>query len=70
MLAPSNVVRVDLGRLDELMRLIGELVTSRARLDESLKHEEAPCPAEGGVAGDEVGDVGRCATWRKASRGG
>jgi two-component system chemotaxis sensor kinase CheA len=38
MLAPSNVVRVDLARLDELMRLIGELVTSRARLDESLKH--------------------------------
>ncbi len=37
MLAPSNVVRVDLARLDELMRLIGELVTSRARLDESLK---------------------------------
>ena len=38
MLASSNVVRVDLARLDELMRLIGELVTSRARLDESLKH--------------------------------
>ena len=38
MLAPSNFVRVDLARLDELMRLIGELVTSRARLDESLKH--------------------------------
>ena len=37
MLAPSNFVRVDLARLDELMRLIGELVTSRARLDESLK---------------------------------
>jgi two-component system chemotaxis sensor kinase CheA len=37
MLASSNVVRVDLARLDELMRLIGELVTSRARLDESLK---------------------------------
>jgi two-component system chemotaxis sensor kinase CheA len=38
MLAPSNFVRVDLARLDDLMRLIGELVTSRARLDESLKH--------------------------------
>jgi two-component system chemotaxis sensor kinase CheA len=36
-LAPSNVVRVDLARLDELMRLIGELVTSRARLDDNLK---------------------------------
>ena len=47
MLAPSNVVRVDLARLDELMRLIGELVTSRARLDESLKHlKRTIAPAE------------------------
>jgi two-component system chemotaxis sensor kinase CheA len=47
MLAPSNVVRVDLARLDELMRLIGELVTSRARLDESLKHlKRTVAPAE------------------------
>jgi two-component system chemotaxis sensor kinase CheA len=47
MLAPSNVVRVDLARLDELMRLIGELVTSRARLDEGLKHlKRTAAPAE------------------------
>ena len=47
MLAPSNVVRVDLARLDELMRLIGELVTSRARLDESLKRlQRTVAPAE------------------------
>jgi two-component system chemotaxis sensor kinase CheA len=47
MLAPTNVVRVDLARLDELMRLIGELVTSRARLDESLKHlKRHVAPAE------------------------
>ena len=47
MLAPSNVVRVDLARLDELMRLIGELVTSRARLDESLRHlQRRVAPAE------------------------
>jgi two-component system chemotaxis sensor kinase CheA len=47
MLAPSNVVRVDLARLDELMRLIGELVTSRARLEESLKHlKRHVAPAE------------------------
>jgi two-component system chemotaxis sensor kinase CheA len=45
MLAPSNVVRVDLARLDELMRLIGELVTSRARLDESLKQLKRKVPA-------------------------
>ncbi len=47
MLAPSNVVRVDLARLDELMRLIGELVTSRARLDESLKRlQRTVAPAD------------------------
>ncbi|HEU4595770.1 MAG TPA: chemotaxis protein CheA [Pyrinomonadaceae bacterium] len=47
MLASSNVVRVDLARLDELMRLIGDLVTSRARLDESLKHlKRHVAPAE------------------------
>jgi len=32
----SNVVRVDLSRLDDLMRLVGELVVSRARLEASL----------------------------------
>ncbi len=47
MLAPSNVVRVDLARLDELMRLIGELVTSRARLDDGLKElKRHVAPAE------------------------
>ncbi len=34
--APSNVVRVDLAKLDELMRMVGELVTSRARLEDRL----------------------------------
>jgi two-component system chemotaxis sensor kinase CheA len=37
MLSPANFVRVDLARLDELMRFIGELVTSRASLDDALK---------------------------------
>ena len=47
MLAPSNVVRVDLVRLDELMRLIGELVTSRARLEDNLKLlKRSVAPAE------------------------
>jgi two-component system chemotaxis sensor kinase CheA len=32
----SNVVRVDLTRLDDLMRMVGELVVSRARLEASL----------------------------------
>lgn len=44
-LAPSNVVRVDLARLDELMRMVGELVTSRARLEENLKSLNGDVPA-------------------------
>jgi two-component system chemotaxis sensor kinase CheA len=44
MLAPSNVVRVDLARLDELMRFIGELVTSRSRLDDSLRELKRSVP--------------------------
>jgi two-component system chemotaxis sensor kinase CheA len=36
-LAGSNVVRVDLSRLDDLMRMLGELVISRAKLAEHLK---------------------------------
>lgn len=35
-LQPSHVVRVDLTKLDDLMRIIGDLVISRARLEESL----------------------------------
>jgi two-component system chemotaxis sensor kinase CheA len=45
MLAPSNVVRVELGRLDELMRMIGELVISRARLEDHLKQLKRSVPA-------------------------
>jgi two-component system chemotaxis sensor kinase CheA len=42
---PSNIVRVDLGRLDDLMRQIGELVISRARLDDTVKRLAAKLPA-------------------------
>jgi two-component system chemotaxis sensor kinase CheA len=35
-LTPGNIVRVDLQRLDELMQVVGELVLSRARLNEGL----------------------------------
>jgi two-component system chemotaxis sensor kinase CheA len=35
---PSHVVRVDLERLDELLRLVGELTVARARLDDQLEH--------------------------------
>jgi two-component system chemotaxis sensor kinase CheA len=43
--APSHVVRVDLTRLDELMRNVGDLVISRARLSDSLARVERRLPA-------------------------
>lgn len=43
-LAPSNIVRVDLDRLNELMRLVGELVISRARLEDNISRIEAHVP--------------------------
>ena len=43
-LAPSHVVRVDLTRLDDLMRMIGDLVISRARLDAALARVETHVP--------------------------
>jgi two-component system chemotaxis sensor kinase CheA len=36
-LASGAIVRVDLARLDELMRLVGELVMSRGRIEERLE---------------------------------
>ena len=45
-LAPSHFVRVDLGRLDDLMRMVGDLVISRARLAESLSRAEQNVPAQ------------------------
>lgn len=44
-LTPANVVRVDLQRLDELMRLVGELVLSRARLEDGLRRLDGVAPA-------------------------
>ena len=43
--SPSNLVRVDLVRLDELMRMIGEMVTTRARLEEQVKQTKRSLPA-------------------------
>jgi two-component system, chemotaxis family, sensor kinase CheA len=43
-LAVSNLVRVDLGRLDDLMRMVGELVISRARLDDGLRRLSTAVP--------------------------
>jgi len=43
--AESNFVRVDLSRLDDLMRLVGDLVVSRARLEEGLLRVERFMPS-------------------------
>lgn len=42
--AASNMVRVDLDRLDELMQLVGTLVVSRSRLADQLTHLETLLP--------------------------
>jgi two-component system chemotaxis sensor kinase CheA len=44
--ALTNFVRVDLGRLDDLMRLIGDLVVSRARLEDTLLRVEHFLPGD------------------------
>ncbi|MGA9381419.1 MAG: ATP-binding protein, partial [Phormidium sp.] len=41
---PSNVVRVDLTKLDELMRMLGELVTTRAKFADNLKNLKNKLP--------------------------
>jgi len=41
----TNLVRVDMARLDELMRLIGELVTSRARQENVVKQLKLLLPS-------------------------
>jgi two-component system chemotaxis sensor kinase CheA len=42
---PSSFVRVDLARIDDLMRMVGEMVISRSHLDENLKRVENNLPA-------------------------
>ena len=42
--SPANFVRVDLARLDELMRLVGDLVVARARLDDTVERIERYVP--------------------------
>jgi two-component system chemotaxis sensor kinase CheA len=44
-LTPANLVRVDLGRLDDLMRTVGELVITRARLENGLSRVNTSLPA-------------------------
>jgi two-component system chemotaxis sensor kinase CheA len=43
--ASSNVVRVDLARLDELIRMMGEMVTCRARIEDQVKQARTNLPA-------------------------
>ena len=43
--APSNLVRVDMNRLDHLMTMVGDLVVSRGRVEESLRRLEGILPA-------------------------
>jgi two-component system chemotaxis sensor kinase CheA len=42
--AAGNFVRVDLSRLDDLMRIVGDLVVMRARLDDTLQRVEGHVP--------------------------
>ncbi|MFW6358840.1 MAG: chemotaxis protein CheA [Chroococcales cyanobacterium] len=41
----SNVVRIELPKLDELMQMVGELVISRSRLESQLKQLKGQIPA-------------------------
>ena len=45
-LATSNMIRVDMARLDELMRIIGDLVTSRARQESNIKKLKPILPVQ------------------------
>src|SRR4030095_2554390 len=44
--ASSNLVRVDLARLDDLMRIVGEMVTSRARIEDQIKQVKKSLPRD------------------------
>ena len=52
--APSHVVRVDLTRLDELMRIMGDMVVHRARLEEVSNRVAALLPTNEARALQEV----------------
>ena len=42
---PSNIVRVDLSRIEDLMQRVGDLVISRSRLEDRVAHLEKMLPA-------------------------
>jgi two-component system, chemotaxis family, sensor kinase CheA len=52
--APSHIVRVDLSRLDDLMRIMGEMVVHRARLEELLGRVFDHVPTADGRALQDV----------------
>ena len=68
-IAPSNIVRVSLSRLDELMRMVGELVVTRGRLEDNLKNAEPDMSASAWRALQETNSMieRRLATCAKAS---
>lgn len=43
--APSNMVRVDLARVEDLMQHVGDLVISRSRFEDRVKNAEGILPA-------------------------
>jgi two-component system, chemotaxis family, sensor kinase CheA len=58
--ALTSFVRVDLSRLDELMRLVGDLVVSRARLEDTLlRVERFIPPAEARVLQEQTESIER-----------
>ncbi len=48
-LTPSHIVRVDLGQLDDLMRITGEMIIQRSRLEDRLGQRQ--------VANDDLKDI-------------
>jgi two-component system chemotaxis sensor kinase CheA len=52
--ASGGVVRVDLGRLDDVMRLVGDLVTCRSRLDEIVRQAST---MDQSALLDELGEI-------------
>lgn len=57
LLRPSSVVRVELGRLDELMQIVGEMVITRSRLEEHLERVMGILPRTAQRELEEINDT-------------
>ena len=55
--APSNIVRVDLARVEDLMQRVGDLVISRSRFEDRVKNVENILPASEARALHEIHSV-------------